>query len=95
MIVPSGAVDKTMGIHLQKIYKSCSVTSTDQVASKDMVTISKFAALVERGRQVATSLPEVRADRVEQARAARAAGELPDANQLASAIIDAAVEGLV
>ena len=66
MIVPSGAVDKAMGIHLQKIYKTNAPGSADQIGSKDVVTISKFAALVEQGRQSALSLPEVRADRVER-----------------------------
>ena len=95
MIVPSGAVDKAMGIHLQKIYMTNATDSTDQIRCKDIATISKFAALVERGRQCALSLPEVREDLVQQARAAVEAGNLPSADALASAVINAAVEGQV
>jgi anti-sigma28 factor (negative regulator of flagellin synthesis) len=93
MILPSGKVDKSMGIHLQKIYRTSASDEVGQVARKDVVTISKFAALVEKGRAAAMSLPDVRQDRVEQARAALAGGDSTDVSAVASAMISAAVEG--
>ena len=92
MIVPSGKVDKSLGIHLQKIYRTQATDGTGQVERKDVVSISKFAALVERGRAAAMSLPEVRQDRVDQARAARANGSQPEGQSVASAMINGAVE---
>jgi hypothetical protein len=92
MIVPSGKVDKSMGIHLQKIYKMQTAGDAGQVGQKDIVSISKFAALVERGRTAAMSLPAVRQDRVDQARAALAEGNEPEAPGIASALINGAVE---
>jgi hypothetical protein len=93
MIVPSGKVDKSMGIHLNKIYKTQPADEAGQVARKDVVSISKFAALVERGRAAAMSLPEVRQDRVDQARALLDSGAEPEAASMAAAMINSAVEG--
>lgn len=92
MIVPSGKVDKSMGIHLQRIYKMQAADEAGQVVRKDVVSISRFAALVERGRAAAMSLPEVRQDRVDQARAMMESGAEPEAGSLAAAIINSAVE---
>lgn len=95
MIISTGGVDKALGVHLHKIYKT-NATSTAQPASKgDAVSISKFSALVERGRAHAMSLPDVRGDRVSQVRKSLELGETPCARDIASAIINHAVEGQV
>jgi hypothetical protein len=93
MLVPSGSIDKSLGVHLQKIYRTQATDGPGQVERKDVVSISEFAAVVERGRAAAMSLPEVRQDRVDQARAALANGDQPEAQSVASAMINSAVEG--
>lgn len=93
MIVPTGKVDKSMGIHLNRIYKTTAADEAAQVGrSSDVVSISKHAALVERGRAAALSLPEVRQDKVEQARTALAENREPEAPSVATAMINGAVE---
>ena len=59
------------------------------------MAISKFSALVEHGSAVAQALPEIRSDLVEQARAALQSGAFPESTDLAAAMINSAVEGLV
>lgn len=93
MIVPSGKVDKSLGIHLQKIYRTQATDGVAQAERKDVVSISKFASLVERGRAAAMALPEMRQDRVDQARAALAGGTLAEGPSIASAMMNAAIEG--
>ena len=95
MIVSSGKVDKALGAHLHKVYKTQAPGAAEQGGAQDVVTISKFAELVERGRAAAMSLPDVRADRVEQARRTLDAGDLPGASSVAAAMINGAVEGQV
>ncbi len=95
MNISTGGVDKILGVHLQKIYKSHSTSTTQRVGRRDALSISDFSALVERGRGHAMSLPEVRADRVSQARKSLELGEMPCAQDVASAMIDRAVEGQV
>ena len=95
MNISTGGVDKTLGVHLQKIYKSGSTSATQRVGRRDAVSISKFSALVERGRAHAMSLPDVRADRISEARRSLELGEAPCTQDVASAMINHAVEGQV
>jgi hypothetical protein len=95
MIIPSGKVDSLASIHLQKIYKTAAPGTAARLSRSDAVTISRFSALVEHGRARARALPEVRADVVERARNALLTGAAPAAGDVASAMINAAVEGQV
>lgn len=95
MIIPTGRVDQIMGTHLQKIYKTNAASAVEKAGRSDMVTISKFAALVEHGRSCAMALPDVRHDRVAQVRQALESGGLPGASDLASSIINRAAKGEV
>lgn len=93
MIIPTGRADQVMGAHLQKIYKTNPAGAVEGAGRSDMVTISKFAALVEHGRSCAMALPDVRHDRVAQARQALESGNLPGGSELASSMISRAVKG--
>lgn len=95
MIIPSGPVDKAMGVHLQRIYKTSPTNAVEQVSRRDVVSISRFSALVEHGTACAAALPEVRADRVQHAIALLRDGELPGGADVASAMINSSVEGQV
>ena len=95
MIDKTGGVDKAFGVHLNKTYKINGANPDGPAARRDAVTISKFSALVERGRACAMALPDVRADRVSQARSLLDTGEMPNTGDVASAIINSAVEGRV
>jgi len=94
-MIQTGRVDQTLGVHLNKIYKTQAGESVDSVSRRDEVNISKFSALVEHGRSVALSLCDVRADKVAQARNAIANGELPGITDIAASMINSAVKGQV
>ena len=95
MIDRTGGVDKTFGVHLNKTTRINGADPDGRWARRDAVTISKFSALVERGRACAMALPNLRADRVSAVRSSLAAGEITTASDVASAIINSAVEGRV
>ena len=92
MIIPSGRVDRSLGVHLQQIYKTNATSTVARASRSDVVTISKFSALVERGRAAALQLPEIRADVAARARDALLTGTAPSGGEVASAMIGAAVE---
>lgn len=95
MIIPTGSVNKTLGIHLQRIYATHSTRAADRLGGSDVVSISKFSALLERGRAAALALPEVREDRIAQVRASLQKGEVTSSSELAAAIINTVLEGQV
>ena len=95
MIIPAGRVDGALGVHLQKIYNTNATNAVARASRSDVVTISKFSSLVEHGRRCALALPEVRDDVVSRARQTLLAGSAPDGTDIASAMINAAVEGQV
>ena len=95
MIIPTNRVDNPLGVHLQRIYKTGPVTGTDRPNRADVAAISRFSTLVERGREAALSVPDLRADRVEQAKAALRNGDLAGSSDLASAMINSILEGQV
>ena len=95
MIIPTGGVDKALGVHLQKIYGTNAAGTVGRVSRRDAVNISKFSALVERGTTAALSLPDVRTGRVEHARRCVETGKLAETGDIASAMINRAVEGQV
>jgi hypothetical protein len=92
MIDRTGAVDKALGVHLNKTHKIDGANPDGHSARRDAVTISKFSALVERGRTCAMALPQTRADRVAHAKAVIESGKSPGAGEIASAMINSAVE---
>lgn len=94
MIDRTGGVDRALGIQLNRTYR-INDAKPDTQPRRDALTISKFSALVERGRACAMALPEVRADRVSQARSSIEEGNAPDASTIGAAMINSAVEGLV
>jgi len=95
MIDRTGGVDRALGAHLNKTHKINGANPDGRWARRDAVTISKFSALVERGRACAMALPQIRADRVAHAKAVIESGEAPGAGEIASAMINSAVEGRV
>lgn len=80
---------------MQKIYKTAATDTVARLSRSDIVTISRFSELVERGRACALALPEVRTDVVARAREALLTGAPTAASEIASAMINAVVEGQV
>ena len=95
MITPSGRVDKALGIQLQKVYKSISNVAVEKTSRQDEINISQFSALVEKTRAAAMNLPEIRTDKVMDAKRSIQNGSLPKGNDIASAMINMTVEGQV
>lgn len=93
MIIPVGKTGEATALHLQKIYKTDATDAVAKTIRSDVVTISKFSALVELGRSRALAMPEIREDEVARAKLSLAAGESPSGADIASAMIGAAVEG--
>lgn len=95
MIDPTGGVDKVLGVQLYKTYKTNGANPDGRAARRDAVTISRFSALVERGRACAMALPDIRADRVSEVKATLDSGLARTSSDIASAMINGAVEGQV
>lgn len=87
MIEPSSRIDQTLGIDLKKVYKSISAASIRQVDT-DQINISEFSALVEKTRTMALELPDIRLDKVVQAKSDLAAGKRAPSCDIASAMIN-------
>ncbi len=94
MIDKTGGVDRIFGVHFNSKNKIGGADPEQQSSKKDDVTISTFSTLVERGRALALALPDVRIERVAQARAALNSGSGAESVDIASAIINAAVKGI-
>jgi|GEM_PF-1425162 len=95
MIIRADGIDKALGVQLPTIYKTNGVLGTDRAARRDAVTISKFSALVEHGRACAMALPDLRSDRVSQARRSIETGDIANTGDIASAMINGALKGQV
>lgn len=95
MILPINSADNALGVHLNKVYKTQSITSAQQIGRSDNVTISKFSELLEQARACAMSQPDIRTDVVEKAKAALTEGNLAGSEDIASKLINRAVEGQV
>lgn len=95
MIDRTGGVDPTFAVRFNRTYKINGAQDDGRSARRDAVTISKFSALVERGRACAMALPEVRADRVSQVRSSLDTGDTPAVTDIASAMINTAVKGQI
>lgn len=93
MIISTDRVGSALGVHLQKTYKTNPVTIPKPAGGLDEASISRFSALIERARAQALSLSDVRANRVDEVRAALKVGQTPQAVDVASSIINQAVEG--
>ncbi len=93
MIDKTGGVDPVYPVRFNKTYKVNGAHDDGRSTGRDAVTISKFSALVERGRACAMALPDVRTDRVAQAKSLLDAGETPGVGDIASAMINSAVKG--
>jgi anti-sigma28 factor (negative regulator of flagellin synthesis) len=95
MIIPINSADKALGVHLNKINKIQSAAATQQLSEGDVVTISNFSSLLEKATACAMSQPDIRTDVVERAKAALAEGNLASSEDVASSLINRAVEGQV
>jgi len=95
MIDRTGGVDRAFAVHLNKTTRITGADPDGRWARRDAVTISKSSALVEHGRACALALPDLRADRVSQVKSSLEAGEISGSSDIASAIINSAVEGRV
>lgn len=80
MIISNGGVERVLGPHLQRIYKSNAVERSMVAGDADSVVISTEARLVQLARQTARQLPEVREDRVAVLQQAVSNGEYQPSN---------------
>lgn len=98
MIIPTSGADKTLGVHLQRIYKTGAVAGAQSLRNADTVEITKFSALIERGTKSAMALPDTRADLVARSRARLQSGTVDEhyaSTDIAGCMINSAVEGQV
>lgn len=95
MIIPVNSADKALGVHLNKVNKVQSTTDVAQISGGDVVTISNFSSLLEKATACAMSQPDIRTDVVAKAKADLAEGKLASGEDIASSLINRAVEGQV
>lgn len=67
MLLGGGGVERVLGPHLHRVHRSNHTQGTRAAVSRDVVTISAEARLVQKGREAAARLPEVRQELVERA----------------------------
>lgn len=92
MLVQSKRVDGVLGVHMCKVYKAHGVKASGGLNQSDVVNISKFSQLVERGRARALLLPAVREELVNRAREALLSGERLPSEKVAAEMIMGASE---
>lgn len=92
MIQPTDGIDGIQKVQLQKVYKVNSAGMVDRTSRSDAVTISKYSAMVERGKAIAMSLPEMRDDRVSEVKASLETGNTPSTVDITSAMINNAAK---
>lgn len=95
MIDRPGSIDNVLRVQPSKTYQVRRGDPDRRSARRDAVTISKFSALVERGRECAMALPPVRADRVSEVKSSLASGFSHESTDIASAMINGAAEGRI
>lgn len=95
MIIPTGGVEKALGIQPQKVYKTNAAEAINRMSRGDVVRLSKFSVLVEQARARALAQPDTRDDVVAKAREALENGNMPSAGDIAGSMINSAAEGQV
>ena len=92
MLLAGGGVERVLGPHLQKIYKTQPTARAQSVSRQDVVTISVEARLAQRAREAAVKAPDLRADVVAAAKNRIESGEAVSSNDLARTILQRASE---
>ena len=87
MLLGGGVVERVLGPHLHKLHKSNHTPGIRAAVDRDVVTISAEARLVQKGREAAARLPEVRQDLVERASLQLKEGRRVCSADLAEAIL--------
>lgn len=87
MLVSGGGVERVLGPHLQRIYKTHSTPRVKSAAQQDVVTISFEARLAQKARAAAANAPDVRADVVAEARSRVDDGYSVTSTDLAQAML--------
>ena len=90
MITPTNGPDNTPALCIKKLEKVNAVSGIERAPRKDVLSISKFSSLIEQARSKALALPDVRTDAVEKARQTIKQAKKPQADDIASAIINRA-----
>lgn len=92
MLLAGGGVERVLGPHLQRIYKTQPTARAQSVSRQDVVTISVEARLAQKAREAAANAPDVRADVVADAKSRIAGGENKPSIDLANTIMQRASE---
>jgi len=95
MIIPLNGPGRMAGAQVQRLRHVDMVCETTRLGGVDRLSISRFAELVECARAAAMSLPDVRPERIDAVRAEAASGPKRRPEDIASAMINRAVEGQV
>lgn len=92
MLLAGGGVERVLGPHLQKIYKTNTTARVQSVSRQDVVTISVEARLAQKAREAAADAPSVRADVVADAKSRLESGVSMSNTDLARMIMQRASE---
>lgn len=92
MLLAGGGVERVLGPHLQKIYKTQATARVQSVSRQDVVTISVEARLAQKAREAAAKAPDLRQDVVADAKSRLAGGSSVPSTELARTIMSRASE---
>lgn len=92
MLLAGGGVERVLGPHMQKIYKTHTTARVRSVSGQDVVTISVEARLAQKAREAAANAPDVRPAVVAEAQSRLASGATTPSSELARTILQRASE---
>jgi anti-sigma28 factor (negative regulator of flagellin synthesis) len=93
MLLAGGGVERVFGPHLQRIHRAAGPTERARaVASQDVVAISDLARLVQKARDVAAGLPDVRQDVVAEVSSRISAGYDVSSRQIVDGLLRRSAE---
>lgn len=86
MLLGGGGVEKVLGPHLHRVHRAKQIQGVRSAEIRDVISISAEARLVQKAREAASGLPEIRQDLVERAAARLKSGREVSAQELADII---------
>lgn len=92
MLLAGGGVERVLGPHMQKIYRTHQTQRVQTVSQKDVVTISVEARLAGKAREAAANTPDLRQDVVAKAKSRIESGCSVPSIELARTIMQRSLE---
>jgi hypothetical protein len=87
MLVSGGGIERVLGPHLQRIYKTNSTPRVKSASQQDVVQISVEARLAQKAREAAAKAPDIRSEAVAKAKSQVESGRVVSSDELAQAIL--------